>query len=545
MSQLDTYPELPKNDFYYPRDFAGPIAPTQGSTQPVDMFKVQLTGGAWAAAQAANAAELAQLHGGLEQQGLFGNFDRAAAFDTSERAGALDSDANVFRFLEAVAWEFGRTKSADLNLVFEALVDRVLPVQYDDGYLSTAFGRPGQAARYSDLDHGGELAGFTALIRAGVARGRTVGRDRFVEMVVRLADHICDTFGPEGRPAGAGHDGLESALAELSRFTGNPRYILQASMFVEEYREALTGFDDFGEPVEVPADFAPSAQLLSGIVDVAVETSDDELAGAALARIRSLMDGLGTMIPASVSHRLVLAVGAAEADVVAQIGESLGSAEPGVAADGVAASGVAATDGVVTSDVVAASGGVAASAVRYADAVERELSGVVESRLCESRSGESRGEEASAKRLELLITVSQLSAFVASIGEDAVHLHTYVDSHIEAEVAGQAVILEVETGFEGAGSGVEDPGSEAESGAQAGEAVEAGESGAAEPAAADSTVARIKVVESEQANLELRVPGWATSAKLRLGSSEPLDIEPGVTRVEGVRTGDVVTLSFS
>lgn len=541
MSQLDTYPELPKNDFYYPRDFAGPIAPTQGSTQPVDMFKVQLTGGAWAAAQAANAAELAQLQGELEQQGFLGNFDRAAAFDTSERAGALDSDANVFRFLEAVAWEFGRTRSADLNLMFETLVDRVLPVQYDDGYLSTAFGRPGQAARYSDLDHGGELAGFAALIRAGVARGRTVGRDRFVEMVVRLADHICDTFGPEGRPAGAGHDGLESALAELSRFTGNPRYILQASMFVEEYREALTGFDDFGEPVEVPADFAPSAQLLSGIVDVAVETSDDELAGAALARIRTLMDGLGTVIPASVSHRLVLAVGAAEADVVAQIGESLGSAEPGVAADGVAASGVAASE-AVAADGVAASGGVAASAVRYADAVERELSGVVESRLCESRSGESRGEEASAERLERLITVSQLSAFVASIGEDAVHLHTYVDSSIEAEVAGQAVILEVETGVEGAGSGVEDPGSEAESGAQAGEA---GESGAAEQAAADSTVARIRVVEAEHANLELRVPGWATSAKLWLGSSEPLDIEPGVTRVEGVRTGDVVTLSFS
>lgn len=474
MSLVDSYPELPKNDFYYPRDFAGPVAPTQGATQPVDMFGIELTDGAWAGLQAANAENIQHALDELEESGALKNFDRAASLQVSEREGALTSDADVFRLLEALAWEFGRSRAEDLNVLFESVVDRVLPVQYDDGYLSTAFGRPGQPERYSDLVSGGELDGFTALIRAGVARGRTVGRDRFVEMVVRVADHVCETFGPEGVPAGDNHNGLESALSELSRFTGNPRYILQASMMVEEHREALTGLDEFGAPVPVSPDFAPSAQLLAGIVDVAIETSDDELAGAALARVRSRLDGLGVGGSVSLAHRLLLAVGAAETDVVAQIGGD---------ADG------------------------AASAVRFADAVERGLAGALTLPVADSISD----------KLEHAIVVSQLGSFVASVSEDAVHLHTYVDSRIAARVADQDVVLTVEVEAQDASALLE--------GAR--------------------TVVRVEVSQAEETNLELRVPGWVTSAALQLGSSDELAVEPGVTRVEGVRSGDVVTLAFS
>jgi hypothetical protein len=318
----DSRPELPKNDFYYPRDFVGPIAPTQGAVQPEDMTGVVLDGGLGVLGelQERNLADVLALFVDLEESGQLARFGAGggAGRDGGAPSGTthIVDDTRLYTFLEAAAWEIGRTRDAELNDRFEALTDRLLAVQWDDGYVPTQFGGAGQPARYSDLDGGGELASFARLIRAGVARGRTVGRDRFVELVVRVADHVCDTFGPEGIPAGREYGMLVSALAELSRFTGNPRYILQASLLVDEQREALPGEDDMGEPVAPPVGYAPSAEFLAGVLDVAIETSDDDLAWAALEHVRAVPKDLGGLLAVELRHRVALAAGSAVADQV-------------------------------------------------------------------------------------------------------------------------------------------------------------------------------------------------------------------------------------
>ena len=93
----------------------------------------------------------------------------------------------------------------------------IAPAQEPDGYLNTVFGRPGQPPRYSDLEWGHELYNDGHLLQAAVARPRTAGRDEFVEIARRVADHVCDTFADGGIERVCGHPEIELGLVELAR----------------------------------------------------------------------------------------------------------------------------------------------------------------------------------------------------------------------------------------------------------------------------------------------------------------------------------------
>ena len=47
---------------------------------------------------------------------------------------------------------------------------------------------------------------------------------------MRLADHICATFGPGARRGTDGHEEIELALVELYRETGDRRYLDEAGL---------------------------------------------------------------------------------------------------------------------------------------------------------------------------------------------------------------------------------------------------------------------------------------------------------------------------
>ncbi len=295
MSAPDLVAALPQTNFTYPEQFSSPFAPTRGHSRPVDIARVEILGGYWADMQAKNHAEMiTHCESWLERLGWINNFDLAAKGEiVGNRQGREFSDSETYKLLEAMAWEIGRSGDEALNQRFEALVDRVLPVQEPDGYLSTMFGREGQAPRYSDLEWGHELYCYGHLIQAGIARGRSAGRDRFVEMVIRVADHVCEAFGVDGIDSVCGHPEIETALAELARFTGNEKYLKQAELFIERRGHGRLKTIEFGQqyfqddvPVRERTVMAGHAvrenYLLSGVVDVAVENSDDELLRAAI-----------------------------------------------------------------------------------------------------------------------------------------------------------------------------------------------------------------------------------------------------------------------
>ncbi|MEV6813266.1 beta-L-arabinofuranosidase domain-containing protein [Micromonospora sp. NPDC051296] len=273
-----------------------PVLPTRGQLRPLGLDEIRITGGFWAERQAVNAlATLEHIEYWLEREGWIRNFDLAVQGDLArERRGREFSDSEIYKFLEAMAWEIGRTDDPELESRFRAVVRRVAAAQEPDGYLNTKFGRRGQAPRWSDLEWGHELYCIGHLLQAAVARARTRpgADDGLVEVARRAADNVCDTFGPDGVDGLCGHAEIEPALVEFARVTGDDRYLAQAALFVDRRGHGRLSDVEFGR--EYFQDETPVRQatvlrghavranyLAAGVVDVAVDLKDASLLEAA------------------------------------------------------------------------------------------------------------------------------------------------------------------------------------------------------------------------------------------------------------------------
>ncbi|NUP24667.1 MAG: glycoside hydrolase family 127 protein [Streptomyces sp.] len=287
-----------------------PVAPTRGRLRPLGLHEVRITGGFWARRRHINTtATLGHCHDWMERVGWIGNF-RAAAEGRiqQDRQGREFADSDVYKLLEAMAWDGG----VDAGTALDLITDVIAPAQEPDGYLNTAFGRPGQQPRYSDLEWGHELYCYGHLIQAGVAQIRARGEGELAKIARRAADHVCATFGPGGIEGVCGHPEIEMALVELARATGEQHYLDQAALFVDRRGHGTLADDEFGRAYyqdDIPVREAPvlrghavrALYLASGAVDVAVENGDDALLAAVVrqwettvARRTYLTGGMGS-----------------------------------------------------------------------------------------------------------------------------------------------------------------------------------------------------------------------------------------------------------
>jgi uncharacterized protein len=261
-------------------DLVVPVAPSRGRLRPLGLDEVRITGGFWARRREVNAtATLDHCRDWMDRVGWTGNFSAPV----EQRRGREFADSDVYKLLEAMAWA-----GTGLGTITETIAS----AQEPDGYLNTAFGRPGQQPRYSDLEWGHELYCYGHLIQAGVAQIRTRGEGELAKIAQRAADHVCAAFGPGGIDGVCGHPEIETALVELFRVTGHRPYLDLAARFVDRRGHGLLGSDRFGPryfqdhvPVrdapEVAGHVVRQVYLLAGAVDVAVETGDHDLLRAA------------------------------------------------------------------------------------------------------------------------------------------------------------------------------------------------------------------------------------------------------------------------
>ena len=260
--------------------------------RPVPPGQVEVADGFWAdRMRAMRSHGLDRQFEQCEVTGRLRNFERAAGRLEGEFEGRYYNDSDVYKWLEAASYALAREHSADLETRVDEVIEAIAAAQRPDGYINTYFSGPRTSWRYRNLNDEHELYCMGHLIQAGVAHRRCTGSERLFEVVVRAADHICATFGPEGRPEPDGHPEIELALVELARETGNPAYLRQAVFFLDGRGASPPNLSG----LQVHQDHAPVRKqrdadghsvrltyLAAAMADAAMDTGETDLLAASI-----------------------------------------------------------------------------------------------------------------------------------------------------------------------------------------------------------------------------------------------------------------------
>ncbi|HEX2701968.1 MAG TPA: beta-L-arabinofuranosidase domain-containing protein, partial [Solirubrobacteraceae bacterium] len=262
--------------------------------RPIDGGGVVIRDGLLADRQRVNR-EITLLRGAeeLERAGTFDNLRIAAGLMSGERRGMVFSDSDVYKWLEALAWEIGRAPSPELEALARETIDLVAAAQEPDGYLNSWCQVVDPDWRWTDMKMGHELYCAGHLIQAGVAFARATGDTSLLTVACRFADLIDESFGSDARIAIDGHPGIEVALVELYRQTGASRYLKLADTLTTRRGAGMFAGDRFdlsyyqdAEPVRGARSMAGHAvralYLAAGVTDLYTETGDAELLASML-----------------------------------------------------------------------------------------------------------------------------------------------------------------------------------------------------------------------------------------------------------------------
>lgn len=172
---------------------------------------------------------------GAEKSYCMRNFRIANGLEEGAHMGAVFQDTDVAKWLEAVGFSAARGENQQLEKWADEAIDLIAGAQCKDGYLNTYYTIE-KKKRWNDLFEGHELYTAGHMIEAAIAYYEATGKRKFLDVVCRFADYICNVFGPEeeqlqGYP---GHPEIELALVKLYRLTKEKRYLDTADFFVRK-----------------------------------------------------------------------------------------------------------------------------------------------------------------------------------------------------------------------------------------------------------------------------------------------------------------------
>jgi uncharacterized protein len=173
---------------------------------------------------------------GVDKSAAIENFKIAAGEKTGEFFGYRFQDSDVAKWLETVAYSLAAKRDEKLEALVDETIDLIGRTQQDDGYLVTKFIISKQEKRYTDLSRNHELYISGHMMEAAVAYFEATGKKKFLEIMCRNADHLCDTFGVEDSkiPGYPGHQVVEMALVRLFEVTGEKRYLELSKYFIDQ-----------------------------------------------------------------------------------------------------------------------------------------------------------------------------------------------------------------------------------------------------------------------------------------------------------------------
>jgi len=190
-------------------------------------------------------------------------------------------------FLRAVSWKDVKIEGGFWGPRLQVNREVTLNYQYEqlvktgriDNFCRASGKKKGEfeGLRFNDSD-------VYKWLEAAVAHHRATGKTSLLNVAIRLANLICQIFGPGKREGTPGHPEIELALMKLYWLTGKKRYLATARFFIDQRGKGFVGGDEqyqdhvpFTKQEEIVGHGVRAVYLMSGAADVYRETKDKTL----------------------------------------------------------------------------------------------------------------------------------------------------------------------------------------------------------------------------------------------------------------------------
>jgi len=234
-----------------------------------------------------------------EETGRLDNFIRAAEALHGTPPANLKTppypfdDTDVYKVIEGASYSLSVHPDPKLDAYVDGLIAKIAAAQEADGYLYTArtinplnphpwFGNQRWVLEGVNSH---ELYDLGHLYEAAVAHYQATGKRNLLDIAIRTANLLCDTFGPGKQEIWPGHQIVEMGLAKLYRATGDERYLKLAKFMLDsrgphsheqgagkEYTQSHLRVVDQTEAV---GHAVRATYMYSGMADVAALTGDN------------------------------------------------------------------------------------------------------------------------------------------------------------------------------------------------------------------------------------------------------------------------------
>lgn len=225
------------------------------------------------------------------------NFERAAAVLRGEKIqdktppGYPFDDTDVYKVIEGAAYALNVQPDPQLEAYVDALVEKIGGAQEADGYLYTTrtidpeHPHPwaGRVRWEQEKINSHELYNLGHLYEAATAYYQATGKRRLLDISLKSANLLDQTFGPGKQSIWPGHQITEMGLAKLYRATGDARYLGLAKFMLDA--RGPDGSRGSGrtynqsqakvvEQAEAVGHAVRATYMYSGMADVAALTGD-------------------------------------------------------------------------------------------------------------------------------------------------------------------------------------------------------------------------------------------------------------------------------
>ncbi len=198
-------------------------------TVPVRAVVIQ--DGFWSQRRKTNlVASIPSMHDELLEHGRMNNFLRLAGKSTEPQKGPVYSDSDIYKWTEAVGFQLQAGDQPELRKTTDAMIRDVVAIQEPSGYLNSYYNGDRKPLRmqYDTQTTGHELYCIGHMLQGAIAYYRATGDQTLLNAGVRFVDDfLIPGYGPGANQKAivSGHPEIEMALIELSRTTGDRKYV--------------------------------------------------------------------------------------------------------------------------------------------------------------------------------------------------------------------------------------------------------------------------------------------------------------------------------